>query len=130
MERMKKWQIFYYKNFKKEQNKKRLYIYVIKLYLTLYNSSNPGINNTLCLSSCYWYLRKELQSIFEHLQVSVNKNKNLKLLFYFLLEMGGKPTDPKEILKQFGTDLTEMAKNSKLDPVIGREEEIRRTLQM
>lgn len=43
---------------------------------------------------------------------------------------GGKPVDPKEILKQYGTDLTEMARNSKLDPVIGREEEIRRTLQM
>lgn len=45
-------------------------------------------------------------------------------------ELGGKLTDPKEIFKQFGTDLTEMAKASKLDPVIGREEEIRRTLQM
>lgn len=45
--------------------------------------------------------------------------------------MGGtKPIDPKEALKLYGTDLTELAKNGKLDPVIGREEEIRRTLQM
>ena len=28
-------------------------------------------------------------------------------------------------LKQFGTDLTELAAKGKLDPVIGREEEIR-----
>lgn len=50
------------------------------------------------------------------------------------LELGGKdagkPSDSREILKQYGTDLTEMARSSKLDPVIGREEEIRRTLQM
>ena len=35
-----------------------------------------------------------------------------------------------EMLKNFGTDLTELAQAGKLDPVIGREEEIRRTLQM
>ncbi len=28
-------------------------------------------------------------------------------------------------LKQFGTDLTELASKGKLDPIIGREEEIR-----
>ena len=38
--------------------------------------------------------------------------------------------NPMDALKQFGTDLTEMARAGKLDPVIGREEEIRRTLQM
>lgn len=35
-----------------------------------------------------------------------------------------------EMLKQFGTNLTELASQGKLDPVIGRESEIRRTLQM
>jgi ATP-dependent Clp protease ATP-binding subunit ClpA len=35
-----------------------------------------------------------------------------------------------EMLKQFGTNLTELAQQGKLDPVIGRESEIRRTLQM
>lgn len=35
-----------------------------------------------------------------------------------------------EALKKFGIDLTEMASMGKLDPVIGREEEIRRTLQV
>lgn len=33
-------------------------------------------------------------------------------------------------MKQFGTDLTELALQGRLDPVIGREEEIRRTLQI
>lgn len=40
------------------------------------------------------------------------------------------PKGEGEILRTYGTDLTELAKQGKLDPVIGREEEIRRTLQM
>ena len=33
-------------------------------------------------------------------------------------------------LESFGTDLTELAANDLLDPVIGREEEIRRSIQI
>lgn len=43
---------------------------------------------------------------------------------------GAASGDAKDTLKQYGTDLTELARAGKLDPVIGREEEIRRTLQM
>jgi len=39
-------------------------------------------------------------------------------------------TPPGEYLKKYARDLTEMARNHKLDPVIGREEEIRRTMQV
>ena len=44
----------------------------------------------------------------------------------------GKSGEPEsgKMLKQFGTSLTELASQGKLDPVIGRENEIRRTLQM
>ncbi|MCH8861749.1 MAG: ATP-dependent chaperone ClpB [Proteobacteria bacterium] len=35
-----------------------------------------------------------------------------------------------EALKRFASDLTEAARNGKLDPVIGRDEEIRRTIQV
>ncbi|GLD94855.1 hypothetical protein PINS_up003480 [Pythium insidiosum] len=35
-----------------------------------------------------------------------------------------------ESLKKYGRDLTEVAKNGKLDPVIGREEQIRRAVQI
>merc|ERR1719498_1103843 len=39
--------------------------------------------------------------------------------------------EPKRgYLKKYGTDLTEQARNGKLDPVLGREEEIRRTIQV
>jgi len=37
---------------------------------------------------------------------------------------------PGEALSQYSIDLTQMAKDGKLDPVIGRHEEIRRTLQI
>jgi ATP-dependent Clp protease ATP-binding subunit ClpB len=35
-----------------------------------------------------------------------------------------------EYLKQFSIDLTDLARQGKLDPVIGRDEEIRRTIQI
>lgn len=38
--------------------------------------------------------------------------------------------DTMNALKKFATDFTERAKNGKLDPVIGRDEEIRRTIQV
>lgn len=41
-----------------------------------------------------------------------------------------KPIDPEEALKKFTVDLTELAKADKLDPVIGRDEEIRRIMQV
>jgi len=37
---------------------------------------------------------------------------------------------PGEFLEKYGRDLTAVAKEGKLDPVIGREEEIRRTIQV
>ncbi|KAJ7031873.1 P-loop containing nucleoside triphosphate hydrolase protein [Mycena alexandri] len=35
-----------------------------------------------------------------------------------------------EALKEYSVDLTELARNGKLDPIIGRDEEIRRTIQI
>lgn len=42
-------------------------------------------------------------------------------------------TDPEgryEALEKYGKDLTEMARQGKLDPVIGRDDEIRRCIQI
>lgn len=41
-----------------------------------------------------------------------------------------KPITPEEALKKFTLDLTEQARQNKLDPVIGREEEIRRVMEI
>ena len=45
---------------------------------------------------------------------------------------GGSPSGKSDTpnLDQFGTDLTEMAREGKLDPVIGREKEIERVVQI
>lgn len=43
---------------------------------------------------------------------------------------GQQPAAPGEALKQYSTDLTQLALDGKLDPVIGRHDEIRRTLQI
>ncbi len=40
------------------------------------------------------------------------------------------PEEKYEALKKYGKDITELAKANKLDPVIGRSEEIRRTIQI
>ncbi len=40
------------------------------------------------------------------------------------------PEDTFQALEQYGRDLTEAARQGKLDPVIGRDEEIRRTIQV
>ncbi len=40
------------------------------------------------------------------------------------------PEDTYQSLKKYGRDLNELAKQNKLDPVIGRDEEIRRVLQV
>ena len=44
------------------------------------------------------------------------------------MDLGG--GEQKPALEQYGTDLTARARDGKLDPVIGRDEEIRRTIQI
>ena len=41
----------------------------------------------------------------------------------------GKQHEKGEALKEYSVDLTELARDGKLDPTIGRDEEIRRTIQ-
>ncbi|KAJ7056107.1 P-loop containing nucleoside triphosphate hydrolase protein [Mycena amicta] len=54
-------------------------------------------------------------------------NDNSKNPFSFMLGPQHKKGDA---LKEYSVDLTEMARNGKLDPTIGRDEEIRRTIQI
>ena len=51
------------------------------------------------------------------------------------LRQGQRVTDPnpeskQEVLEKYARDLTQLAREGKLDPVIGRDEEIRRTMQV
>lgn len=47
-----------------------------------------------------------------------------------MMQMQMSKEDDRPALEKFGTDLTQLAKDGKLDPVIGRDEEIRRTIQI
>jgi ATP-dependent Clp protease ATP-binding subunit ClpB len=44
--------------------------------------------------------------------------------------MQAQPEEEQKPLERFGKDLTELAEQGKLDPVIGRDEEIRRVIQV
>jgi ATP-dependent Clp protease ATP-binding subunit ClpB len=44
--------------------------------------------------------------------------------------MDGNSEEKYQALEKYGRDLTELAAKDKLDPVIGRDEEIRRTVQV
>lgn len=46
------------------------------------------------------------------------------------LQMSMEKEDKRPALEKYGQDLTQLAKDGKLDPVIGRDEEIRRTIQI
>lgn len=46
------------------------------------------------------------------------------------MQMSMNKEDNRPALEKYGTDLTQLAKDGKLDPVIGRDEEIRRTIQI
>ncbi|NOZ92080.1 MAG: ATP-dependent Clp protease ATP-binding subunit [Dictyoglomi bacterium] len=93
-----------------------------------------------------------VQEIMAELGVYYEDLKKLIYLIYtgespevavkHLRETGAKPTSSKKqgagkrgkkkgnILEEFARDLTELAKEGKLDPVIGREKEIRRVMQI
>ncbi len=74
---------------------------------------------------------KELKSIFE------KHGLNLKTFLTKLKEIRGDekvttddPDSKLDALKKYARDLTELAEEGKLDPVIGRDEEIRRVIQV
>jgi len=70
-------------------------------------------------------------------QILLNHNINPDQVLQILSEVRGdqKITDPEpenkyQVLEKYTMNLTEQARNEKLDPVIGRNEEIRRVLQV
>jgi len=90
------------------------YISVEHLMLGLLNKANSVL--------------KELFRVF-----GIDKNKFLKVL----MEVRGNtrvisdnPEETYDVLKKYGTDLVEMARNQKLDPVIGRDDEIRNVIRI
>ena len=90
------------------------YVSVEHLMLALFNKGNQNV--------------KELFKLF-----NINKNEFMKVLS----EVRGNarvtsdnPEETYDVLKKYGTDLVEMAREQKLDPVIGRDDEIRNVIRI
>jgi ATP-dependent Clp protease ATP-binding subunit ClpB len=72
----------------------------------------------------------------EHLLLALDQLERSKLLAALQQVRGGQrvtsqdPEGTYQALEKFGRDLTELAEQGKLDPVIGRDEEIRRVIQV
>ena len=74
--------------------------------------------------------KKEIQEIAkdfklskDKIDASIKKNRKQNVT-------SDNPEETYQSLSKFGRDLTQMARASKLDPVIGRDEEIRRTIEI
>ena len=86
--------------------------------------------------------RKDLHDDFlsvEHMLLAMNSRLNMasEEMLQALRDVRGShrvtsqdPESQFEALKKYGTDLTERARAGKIDPVIGRDEEIRRVIQV
>jgi len=86
--------------------------------------------------------RKDLTDEYlstEHLLLAMNERLDVAtdVLLQALSEVRGSqrvtsqnPEDTYQSLEKYGTDLTKIAADGKLDPVIGRDDEIRRTIQV
>jgi ATP-dependent Clp protease ATP-binding subunit ClpB len=71
------------------------------------------------------------QKILQHFKIDADK------ILKVLVEVRGNqrivdqhPEQKMQVLEKYATDLTEMAENEELDPIIGRDEEIRRLMQV
>ena len=90
------------------------YVSVEHLMIALFNKGNQNV--------------KELFKL-----LNINKNEFMKVLS----EVRGNarvtsdnPEETYDVLKKYGTDLVEMAREQKLDPVIGRDDEIRNVIRI
>ena len=90
------------------------YVSVEHLMLSLFNKGNQKI--------------KELFKTF-----NINKNEFMKVLSDVrgnTRVTSDNPEETYDVLKKYGTDLVEMAREQKLDPVIGRDDEIRNVIRI
>lgn len=73
----------------------------------------------------------ELNSLFKKFSINIdNVNQVLKEIRGAQKVTDDAPEGKFEVLKKYARDLTELAEEGKLDPVVGRDEEIRRVVQV
>jgi len=86
------------------------------------NVSNLKLPQTTPFQNSKWSIQNKLNTLAF--------NNEIKRFYSQAPEQQDTKYKKGEALKEFGVDLTELAAQGKLDPVIGREEEIRRTIQV
>ena len=74
--------------------------------------------------------KKEVQDIAKEFNLSKNKIDDAIKKYRKQNVTSDNPEETYQSLSKFGRDLTQMARAGKLDPVIGRDEEIRRTIEI
>lgn len=81
--------------------------------------------------ACFHGASSAIKALFNENQFTKEKFlKELEVLRQGKNISSSNPEEAYETLKKFARDLTEMAEQGKLDPVIGRDEEIRRVVQV
>lgn len=76
-------------------------------------------------------LSRPIETVLEQAnQIASNQSESEITPEILSLALTGQHYEPKSILEKYTTDLTAQASRGKLDPVIGREEEVRRTMQV
>ncbi|MHB8280789.1 MAG: ATP-dependent chaperone ClpB [Candidatus Humimicrobiaceae bacterium] len=115
----------------------------IQVYLS------PELNNTLNVALKEAQQLKDDYVSTEHLLIALSESKSRigeilrqfqiskSKIYQILVEIRGSqrvtdqnPEDKYQALQKFGKDITELARKGKLDPVIGRDDEIRRVIQV
>ena len=110
---------------------------------------SPELNNTLNTALKEAEQLKDDYVSTEHLLIALSESKSKigdilrqfsiskSKIYQALVEIRGNqrvtdqnPEDKYQALQRFGKDITELARKGKLDPVIGRDEEIRRVIQV
>jgi ATP-dependent Clp protease ATP-binding subunit ClpA len=82
-------------------------------------------------SQCQPQFQSQLTNNFNPTLSLINSKRSFHTSIPKFVELRmNKDQQEEPALKKFATDLTELAKNGKLDPVIGRDEEIKRTIQI
>ena len=74
---------------------------------------------------------RELQNVFD--EFNINKDAFLKALYKVRGNVRVESDNPEstyDVLNKYGQDLVERARENKIDPVIGRDEEIRNTIRI
>ena len=99
---------------KAAQSMKDEYISVEHIMLGIIRKASPEIKNIL---SAYGITEKAFLSVLKNVRNSRTVTSD-------------NPEDTYDALKKYGRDLTEAAREQKLDPVIGRDEEIRNVIRI